>query len=92
MKLKICKVTSLDNSLLDNDSPDKVGNAITQVETPLLLLRSVKSLAPRHELIQYRLHEGQKILVQVTKDQLGTKGASYHQHLFAISLFGLFAF
>lgn len=27
------------------------------------------------ELIQNRLHEGQRILVQVTKDQLGTKGA-----------------
>lgn len=30
---------------------------------------------PRHDLIQHRLHEGQRILVQVTKDQLGTKGA-----------------
>ncbi|PIE46939.1 MAG: ribonuclease G [Gammaproteobacteria bacterium] len=30
---------------------------------------------PAHELIQNRLHEGQRILVQVTKDQLGTKGA-----------------
>ncbi|WP_434353288.1 Rne/Rng family ribonuclease [Psychrobacter sp. HD31] len=30
---------------------------------------------PSHELIQNRLHEGQRILVQVTKDQLGTKGA-----------------
>ena len=27
------------------------------------------------ELIQNRLHEGQRILVQVTKDELGTKGA-----------------
>lgn len=30
---------------------------------------------PAHELIQNRLREGQRILVQVTKDQLGTKGA-----------------
>lgn len=29
----------------------------------------------RYDLIQHRLHEGQRILVQVTKDQLGTKGA-----------------
>lgn len=30
---------------------------------------------PKQDLIQHRLHEGQRILVQVTKDQLGTKGA-----------------
>ncbi len=66
----------LDNSLLDNDSPDKVGNAITQVETPPTATKERQIIEPpRHELIQYRLHEGQKILVQVTKDQLGTKGA-----------------
>ncbi|SJM37026.1 Ribonuclease G [Psychrobacter pasteurii] len=66
----------LDNSLLDNDSPDKVGNAITQVETPPTAAKERQIIEPpRHELIQYRLHEGQKILVQVTKDQLGTKGA-----------------
>ncbi len=65
-----------DNSLLDSDSPDKVGNAITQVEAPPTVVKERKVIEPpRHELIQYRLHEGQKILVQVTKDQLGTKGA-----------------
>ncbi|WP_296203368.1 Rne/Rng family ribonuclease [Psychrobacter sp. UBA3962] len=65
-----------DNSLLDNDSPDKVGNAITQVEkSPTVVKERQVIEPPRHELIQYRLHEGQKILVQVTKDQLGTKGA-----------------
>lgn len=65
-----------DNSLLDDDSPDKVGNAITQVETPPTVVKERQIIEPpRHELIQYRLHEGQKILVQVTKDQLGTKGA-----------------
>ena len=61
---------------MDNDSPDKVGNAITQVETPPTPVKERQIIEPpRHELIQYRLHEGQKILVQVTKDQLGTKGA-----------------
>lgn len=65
-----------DNALLDDDSPDKVGNAITQVETPPTVVKERQIIEPpRHELIQYRLHEGQKILVQVTKDQLGTKGA-----------------
>lgn len=65
-----------DPSLLDNDSPDKVGNAITQVEkSPTVVKERQVIEPPRHELIQYRLHEGQKILVQVTKDQLGTKGA-----------------
>lgn len=76
----------LDNSLLDilsseqagvdSDSPDKVGNAITQVEHSSTSPKERQIIdPPRHELIQYRLHEGQKILVQVTKDQLGTKGA-----------------
>ncbi|SJM70935.1 Rne/Rng family ribonuclease [Psychrobacter piechaudii] len=65
-----------DPSLLDNDLPDKVGNAITQVEkSPTVVKERQVIEPPRHELIQYRLHEGQKILVQVTKDQLGTKGA-----------------
>lgn len=65
-----------DPSLLDNDSPDKVGNAITQVEKSPTVVKERQVIEPsRHELIQYRLHEGQKILVQVTKDQLGTKGA-----------------
>jgi ribonuclease G len=31
--------------------------------------------AASQNLIQHRLHEGQRILVQVTKDQLGSKGA-----------------
>lgn len=65
-----------DPSLLDSDLPDKVGNAITQVEkSPTVVKERQVIEPPRHELIQYRLHEGQKILVQVTKDQLGTKGA-----------------
>lgn len=65
---------NLDTDILENDRPDIVGNAITQVENNPLHERQV-SEPPRHELIQYRLQEGQKVLVQVTKDQLGTKGA-----------------
>lgn len=33
------------------------------------------SVPPPHELIENRLYEGQRILVQVIKDQLGTKGS-----------------
>lgn len=67
---------SVENTPLDTDSPDQVGNAITQADTKPAPVKERKVIEPpRHELIQYRLHEGQKILVQVTKDQLGTKGA-----------------
>ncbi|WP_230659240.1 Rne/Rng family ribonuclease [Psychrobacter sp. I-STPA10] len=69
----------------DNDSPTKVGNALTQSISDSFNgnnqsrnnNRTVKLVTEpaKHELIQNRLYEGQKILVQVTKDQLGTKGA-----------------
>ncbi|WP_019671631.1 Rne/Rng family ribonuclease [Psychrobacter lutiphocae] len=63
-------------SIIKDDSPDMVGNAITQIDNKPLPSKVRHVIEPpRHELIQYRLQEGQKILVQVTKDQLGTKGA-----------------
>ena len=66
----------VDKASFETDSPDKVGNAITQADTKPAPIKERQIIEPpRHELIQYRLHEGQKILVQVTKDQLGTKGA-----------------
>ncbi|MCC3308575.1 Rne/Rng family ribonuclease [Psychrobacter sanguinis] len=66
----------VEKNLFEADSPDKVGNAITQADTKPVPVKERQIIEPpRHELIQYRLHEGQKILVQVTKDQLGTKGA-----------------
>ena len=66
----------VEKSSFEADSPDKVGNAITQADTKPAPIKERQIIEPpRHELIQYRLHEGQKILVQVTKDQLGTKGA-----------------
>ncbi len=40
-----------------------------------LVLAQPKKSTPKQELIQYRLHEGDRILVQVIKDELGTKGA-----------------
>ncbi|CAM4117157.1 Rne/Rng family ribonuclease [Psychrobacter arenosus] len=42
---------------------------------PITPRRSSIPQPPKQDLIQHRLHEGQRILVQVTKDQLGTKGA-----------------
>ena len=42
---------------------------------PIAPRRSSLAQPPKQDLIQHRLHEGQRILVQVTKDQLGTKGA-----------------
>lgn len=42
---------------------------------PIASRRSALAQPPKQDLIQHRLHEGQRILVQVTKDQLGTKGA-----------------
>ncbi len=60
---------------LDSASPEVVGNAITQVDPVNKHQDKPKNAVPVQELIQHRLQEGQKLLVQVTKDQLGTKGA-----------------
>lgn len=54
-----------------------VRESLTPEDRKPQALKSAKTTptTPSHELIQNRLHEGQKVLVQVTKDQLGTKGA-----------------
>ncbi|WP_294033985.1 Rne/Rng family ribonuclease [uncultured Moraxella sp.] len=46
-------------------------SAVTDVKS----LAVVKKSIPSTDLIQYRLREGDRILVQVIKDELGTKGA-----------------
>lgn len=46
-------------------------SAVTDVDS----LAVVKKPTPSTDLIQYRLREGDRILVQVIKDELGTKGA-----------------
>lgn len=43
--------------------------------TATLAMTTPSYQPPPHELIENRLYEGQRILVQVIKDQLGTKGA-----------------
>lgn len=59
--------------ILDNDlaiTPPVVNAQTTDVVT------TVSTVTPSGKsLIQHRLHESQRILVQVTKDQLGSKGA-----------------
>lgn len=46
-----------------------------EITQPRPLVSKAAAEPARYDLIQHRLHEGQRILVQVTKDQLGTKGA-----------------
>ena len=45
------------------------------VTPPVVEVKSTEVVPAAKTLIQHRLHEGQRILVQVTKDQLGSKGA-----------------
>ena len=45
------------------------------VTPPVVEVQSTEVVPAAKTLIQQRLHEGQRILVQVTKDQLGSKGA-----------------
>ena len=42
---------------------------------PIVSTQSTEVIPASKTLIQHRLHESQRILVQVTKDQLGSKGA-----------------
>ncbi|AAZ18350.1 RNAse G [Psychrobacter arcticus 273-4] len=45
------------------------------VTPPVVSTQSTEAVLISKTLIQHRLHESQRILVQVTKDQLGSKGA-----------------
>ncbi len=45
------------------------------VTPPVILPKSTTVTIASKSLIQHRLHESQRVLVQVTKDQLGSKGA-----------------
>lgn len=45
------------------------------VTPPVVEVQSTEVVPAAKTLIQHRLHESQRILVQVTKDQLGSKGA-----------------
>ena len=59
---------------LGSDSAIDSEDVNTAVLSALPAVTAPQPQAAQH-LIQHRLHEGQRILVQVTKDQLGSKGA-----------------
>ncbi|MBU5616600.1 Rne/Rng family ribonuclease [Psychrobacter sp. TAE2020] len=69
-----------DKSLSDTASSDQSNsNQIPDISAVTLPVVSSKdndtATVASKSLIQHRLHEGQRVLVQVTKDQLGSKGA-----------------
>ena len=59
----------------DNERPLEPTADDLSVTPPVVSAHSTEVVAVTKSLIQHRLHEGQRILVQVTKDQLGSKGA-----------------
>ncbi len=65
--------TSLD-VIVDNDTQNDVSSLATLPPVVTAQSSDVTPVASQN-LIQHRLHESQRILVQVTKDQLGSKGA-----------------
>ncbi len=59
-----------------NDSSTMIPADALGVTPPVVSAQNVTTTpVPSKGLIQHRLHEGQHVLVQVTKDQLGSKGA-----------------
>ncbi len=68
-------------SMVDVGTSNDTNTVTTPVEslamTPPVVSAQTTDIVPTSNktLIQHRLHEGQRILVQVTKDQLGSKGA-----------------
>ncbi|MGM8885223.1 Rne/Rng family ribonuclease [Psychrobacter sp. 1U2] len=67
LKMQQDKAESLVSTLAA--TPPVISAESTEVKTTEIVS------AASQNLIQHRLHEGQRILVQVTKDQLGSKGA-----------------
>lgn len=65
--------TSLD-VIVDNDTQNDANGLATPPPVVTAQSSDVTPVASQN-LIQHRLHESQRILVQVTKDQLGSKGA-----------------
>ncbi|WP_201574021.1 Rne/Rng family ribonuclease [Psychrobacter sp. H8-1] len=60
----------------DSDIKSEQPSADSLAPTPPVVSTQAKEVVVASKtLIQHRLHEGQRILVQVTKDQLGSKGA-----------------
>ncbi len=60
---------------LDRDAVAKSTDSLATLSPTIISSNTEILPAPIKTLIQHRLHESQRILVQVTKDQLGSKGA-----------------
>ncbi len=65
-------INSSSDALINDEK--SVADHIT-VTPPVILPKSTTVTIASKSLIQHRLHESQRVLVQVTKDQLGSKGA-----------------
>ncbi len=64
------------NDSADDNNAIDIAAANLNVTPPVVNPKSTDvAVVASKNLIQHRLHEGQRILVQVTKDQLGSKGA-----------------
>ncbi|SLJ83784.1 Rne/Rng family ribonuclease [Psychrobacter sp. DAB_AL43B] len=68
----------------ENKMAEKINNDSTIIDAtvndlaatpPVISAQNTEVVPASKTLIQHRLHESQRILVQVTKDQLGSKGA-----------------
>ncbi|TXD96544.1 Rne/Rng family ribonuclease [Psychrobacter frigidicola] len=71
-------LVSKSNKVVDitDDKPIAVPEVDLAISPPVVSAQSANVVVTASKsLIQHRLHESQRILVQVTKDQLGSKGA-----------------
>ncbi len=70
----LTKEVALD-ALIEEDSASLINDSTSPTANLILNKSKRQAQVNQNSLIQNRLHEGQKVMVQVTKDQLGTKGA-----------------
>ena len=63
------------SDIIDNKSTVIEATTDDLAVTPPVVIPQTEVVPVAKTLIQHRLHESQRILVQVTKDQLGSKGA-----------------
>ena len=66
---KVTEKTDNERTIIDITTDDLA------VTPPVISAQNTEVVPASKTLIQHRLHESQRILVQVTKDQLGSKGA-----------------
>ena len=72
-KNKATKATK--HEINEDDATTNASADSLAVTPPIVSAQSTEIVPASKTLIQHRLHESQRILVQVTKDQLGSKGA-----------------